>query len=718
MFDTKSKFDYEVEAFEEAFWDKKELRIAIYGTGRMTATLLKNLKTFRIAGLLDRDSSLIGKEMYGFRILSKEEAEKNADIIIINTSETYWRTIYKRIQNWRVPVYFRNGARASKEFLHESKDNLYWQKSSVELEKKMEQYDVISFDIFDTLIMRKVYLSTDIFNIVERILWKELGKGFSFVESRKKAASVCDNATLDEIYAEISKMWNWDCEFTKKVKQCEIDVEKQLIVPRKEMVKLYDTIKKEKEVFFISDMYFPRQILREMLLQCGIRIAEDRIIVSCDHKKSKEEGLLWQYYADTIVKGRKALHIGDNRKTDGEIPKRYGIDSYVIRSAAWLLQESSIANITSDVNTLYSSIVVGMINAKLLNCPFALQKTCGMIYFEEEREAGFCLLGSMMYIFCNWLFRQTKENHVRKLAFFSREGYLLTKLFKIYCELAGAEKIPEIVYMEISRRAILATAIYDEKDILKIAEFPYTGSKKEFLNDRFGVLKEDAKLWGEDCTEINGSKQNLQEVLKQYKADILSEADRERKNYLAYIQSMGVTSDFAIVDSQLYGTTQYYLGRLLGEKLKGYYFCVCKDKTNKYLEQNIMEGCFPGKRGLDGRDSSIYKNAAFIEAFFTSPEGMLEYIEDDGRKRYAEKKKNQLDFDIRLDMLDGIQEFMKEIIFFCRKYSIEIAQEDIYFTDNMFGIFMNNGFIPTDRMKKGFYYDNGIVNRKEMPIWE
>lgn len=718
MSDAKTKFDYEVEAFETAFGDKKELRIAIYGTGRMTATLLERIKGFCIIGLLDRDSSMVGKEMYGTRILSREEAEKNADIIVINTSEAYWGTIYKRIQDWEIPVYFRNGVRASQEFLHESEDNPYWQKNSTELEEKMEQYEVISFDIFDTLIMRKVYLPTDIFNIVERRLQSELGEDFSFVEIRKKAASICDNATIDEIYSEIEKIQNWDCELTKKVKQCEIDIEKQFIVPRRDMVRLYNSIKNTKEVYFISDMYLPKQILEEILLQCGIRIAKEKIIVSCDYKKAKEGGLLWKYYADTIVKGRKALHIGDNRKTDSELPERYGIDSYIIWSAAQMLQESSIRDIIADVNTLYSSLVVGMISVKLLNSPFALQKTYGKIYFNDECEAGFCLLGCLMYVFCNWLIQRTKNSRVGKLAFFSREGYLLTQIFKYYCEISEEKDTPKIEYMEISRRVVLTASICDEEDMLKVAEFPYIGNMKNFLKDRFGIWKEDLKPCEQFVVETGGNKQQLQEILKQIKSDILLEADREKKNYLAYLDSIGLISGFAIVDSQLHGTTQYYLGKMLGEKLKGYYFCVCKDKTNRYLERNNMEGCFPGKMDLDGKDSNIYKNATFIEAFFTSPEGMLECVEDDGSKRYAEKKQNQLNFNIRFEMLKGIQDFLKEIIFLCKEYGVAVTSEDRYFTDNMLGVFMNSGFEPTEKMKDSFFYDNGILGNKEVPIWE
>lgn len=719
MSDTKLKFDYEIEDFEAAFKDKKELKIVIYGIGRMTATLLERLKGFRIIGLLDRDSSMIGKEIYGLRVMSREETEKNADIIVINTSEAYWGTIYKRIQNWEIPVYFRNGVRASKEFLHESEDNPYWQKNSAELEKKMEQYEVISFDIFDTLIMRKVYLPTDIFHIVERKLRSELGENFTFFEIRKKTASVCDNATIDEIYDEIEKTQNWDCELTKKVKQCEIDVEKQFIVPRKDVIMLYNAIKDSKEVYFISDMYLTKNILAGILEKCGIIIPEDKIIVSCDYKRSKEDGSLWEYYAENLIGGRKALHIGDNEKTDGELPNRYGIDSYTIWSAEKMLQASSIANIVPDISKLYSSIYVGMLETKLLNSPFALHETKGKISFENELAAGYCLLGGLAFVFFRWLLKKAKEDRVKQLVFFAREGYFLTELFKDYCWLAGEKEVPQVTYLEISRRAVMVAAIQDLKDVYEVAEyFPYTGNLKDFLKDRFGVIIDDRRLEEIDYKYAKENKPILQEVLKKYEKEILSEASRERHNYLTYLEKMKISTDFAVIDSQLYGAAQYYLGKLLGKNLKGYYFCACLDKANRYLVRNIMEGCFPAQKGLDGRDANIFKNTVFIEAFFTAPNGMLEYIDDAGEKKYSEKKQNQINFDVRFEMSEGIREYMKDIIDLCQKYQIDLESEDIFFTDKIFGVFLNNGFEATAKMKKSFFYDNGILGKKEVPIWE
>jgi len=714
--DTKTKFDYEIEAFELAFKDRKNLKIAIYGTGRMTATLLTYLNDFHIIGLLDRDATIIGKEMYGVRILSQQEAEENADIIIINTSETYWNTIYQRIHDWKIPIYFRNGKRASETLISENKDNLYWKKNYVELSGLVQKYDVVSFDIFDTLLMRKIYLPMDIFLIIENKIQTEFGKKIFFVQARKNAASRLNNGTIDEIYTEIQKAENWDDEFTERVKQYEIEVEKQFLTPRRDVVRLYNEIKITKEVFFVSDMYFTRDILKELLGQCRISISIDHIIVSCDYKKSKEDGTLWKYYADNIVKGKKALHIGDNEKADGEMVNRYGIDSYIVWSANKILEGSSIGNVTSYINSTFSSILIATFGSKLFNSPFALQKTHGRIYFTNEKEAGYYLLGSVMYIFCEWLFNEIKKNQVKKCAFFAREGYLLTRIFKIYCQLKQQSHAPEIIYMETSRRAVLTAAIRDKKDINEVAEFPYIGSVESFLYDRFGVSIENETLQQRAYADVD--KYELENILERYEKEILSEARREKNNYMKYLESLGLSSDFVIIDSQLYGTTQYYLGKMLDRRLSGYYFCACLDETNKYLDQNLMNGCFPGKKELDGRQSSIYKNAAFIEAFFTAPNGMLECIEDDGGRRYAENKQNQLNFDVRLDMLAGIQEFLEEMIEIYDQYQIDIKEEDIYFVDKLFGLLMNNGFEPTVRMKNSFYYDNGILDHKEMPIWE
>ena len=57
----KSKYEIEIENFRKIFDDKKNMRIAIYGIGRRTATLLPGITDYNITGLLDRDENNVGK---------------------------------------------------------------------------------------------------------------------------------------------------------------------------------------------------------------------------------------------------------------------------------------------------------------------------------------------------------------------------------------------------------------------------------------------------------------------------------------------------------------------------------------------------------------------------------------------------------------------------------------------------------------------------------
>lgn len=714
----KSKFDYEIEAFVEAFQDKKDKRIAIYGTGRMTATLLSKLTEFQIVGLLDRDEELIGKELYGKEIISKERAEDIADIIVINTAETYWNTIYSRIRTWKLPIYFRNGRLAVQEENENMEDDPYWNKSYEELRRVITEYEVISFDIFDTLIMRKFFLPVDIFRLIEKKVQNCYGEQYKFVELRKRASGMLDNPTLDEIYSKMKELSGWDEQIINDIKQCEWETDVQLIVARKDMLELCKEIIKEKEIYFVSDMYYSAEQLCQILARIGLKIDEKRILVSCEYKKSKEEGTLWQYYQEKIVLSRKVLHIGDNEKADYIIPQSYGINTYFVRNANEIMKHSSLKEVIPEVNSLYSSLILGLIQVRLCNSPFSLNETKGKICFETEEDTGYCLLGGLCYSFLFWLMKNARKDGVEKIAFFAREGYLLIEQYHYMKSLLKTINLPDAVYLEISRRAIINASVEKKQDVYEVATFPYTGSFKEFLHDRFRVDTEDVKVEKVSAMELQRDKETLERMLSKYSDTIFEKTQEERGNYLKYLSEIGLEKNIGIVDSLLYGNTQYYLGKLLKEKLQGYYFCACLDENNKCFQHQHMKGCFQKKEDITGKDTKVWKNSNFIEAFFTSPKGMLVYMDSDGKGHYAELMSNQRNFEVRLQMEKGILAFIKDVIDIQEGINFEEMCQDTSFADYLFGSFMECGFEPSGKMKKSFFYDNGILNHKEAPIWE
>lgn len=154
-----SKYEVEIKRFRHAFANLKDKRIAIYGIGRRSATLLPGIIDYNIVGLLDRDENSIGNELCGIKIIPLKTIEKVADIIIINSDPSNYEIIYRRIKDViSVPIYYADGRKAYIE--NENTDyekNEYWKCSYEQLKKKIDDVDIVSFDIFDTIIMRKYY---------------------------------------------------------------------------------------------------------------------------------------------------------------------------------------------------------------------------------------------------------------------------------------------------------------------------------------------------------------------------------------------------------------------------------------------------------------------------------------------------------------------------------------------------------------------------------
>lgn len=714
----KSKFDYEIDEFKKAFHDFREKKIVLYGTGRITATLVSKVKDFNIIGLCDRDLGLVGSSIYEKPVIDQKTAEVQGDILIINTAEIYWDTIYERIQDWNIPIYYRNGKRAVRKGKQAYSDNPYWNSNYKGLKEKLKNFDLISFDIFDTLLTRKVTSPIDVFRLVERRLINQFGEKIDFVSLRNQSAAMLDCPTIDEIYKKFQELSGWNKEKCLFAKKSEIEIDTSLIIGREEILTLINETVKEKTVYVISDMYYTKPILYKILRKTGVDISEENIIISCEVKREKMDGSLWKWYRENIVKqGIKAFHIGDDIRGDYEMPRHYGIESYYIMSPLTMLKNSSVKEIEPQIISLQSSIAVGMIIAGLFNSPFYLNHTRGKVYFQREADAGKFLFGNIIYNFLFWLIKMAGEDKAEQLVFFGRDGYLLEKAYQFIDSLIEKE-IPEIKYLEISRRAIWG-ASFKEPGVLKdILQFPYNGNGQDFLKDRFGVEIDNPSLKEIEVSMIQQDSAKMQKIFSPYKEKIELCLNKERQNYLKYIERQNLKSQMAIVDLMVYGSTQYYLEKLLKKRINGYYFCVCRDSKNQYLSDGYRKSCFQKEDDIQGKDNSLWKNALFIEAFFTSPEGMVICIDDEGKPKYADKMSNQKYFDVRLKMMEGVFEFLREIIHIQKMTQGEDFLLDEMFAEKLFSCSMVDGFEPLESMKNSFFYDNGIVNHNEVPIWE
>ena len=226
----KSKYDIEIENF-------------------------RKIKDYNVVGLLDRNKSNIGQELCDIKVIAIDNIEDKADIIIINSDPSNYEIIFKRISNMvSIPVYYSDGRLAR---IDENdmayQDNSYWSSSYNDLKRRIDNAQIVSFDIFDTLIMRKIFSPEDVFRLLGSRT-KELNINTDIGAVRAKISAKCDScASIDDIYMAIKEETDLSDEVIEDIKTIERDIDEQLCVVRNDIAKLYEyCIESGKEVICIT----------------------------------------------------------------------------------------------------------------------------------------------------------------------------------------------------------------------------------------------------------------------------------------------------------------------------------------------------------------------------------------------------------------------------------------------------------------------------------
>ena len=197
----------------------------------------------------------------------------------------------------------------------------------------LKHYDTVSFDIFDTLIEREVCRPSDIFRIAGR---EVLGAGEEDTFCRKRiiaeeiAREGRENheVVLDNIYEELLGEYGSKCSI---LKEAEVDLEVRLCHKKKANFPFYKTCNaKGKQIFLVSDMYLPSEIIRNMLNKCGID-QYNALYVSGEYGRNKISGELFQVLLrDNHIDCSRMVHIGDSIKADVMGAHKAGIKAVLV----------------------------------------------------------------------------------------------------------------------------------------------------------------------------------------------------------------------------------------------------------------------------------------------------------------------------------------------------------------------------------------------------
>lgn len=635
-----NKIEYQKKIMKKIFNFALDKKIIVYGTGKNASFLIDSLKDCKIIGMLDAHK--VEGTVDNIPIITWDDIGCNdVDILIIAARDDVQREIFHRIKHYAYIKNFKIYNMYGHEFTdvrypsdYEYKEICGLNKTYEELIEQIQLHKYISFDLYDTLIMRKYLEPSDIFDFVAARVKK---KGI-FIENYKKNRQTAELEANGEdiytIYSILSSKLGLSEEEKNIVIQEEIACEKECIIVRQRMLDAYNYAKQHgKIVSIISNMYMPKDIIVDILNSVGI-INYDFLYISCDKGYYKSDGLFQMYINDNEINAEECLHIGDNDYEDGIFAKKLGINTFLIKSSINMLRMSKLSKIMNMADGVKNRFLIGNIISELFNDPFILSNNSGYIPISSMDIfiKGFIAPIAISYIDSLVKYIEQTNSTIDGVIFPSRDGYLFKKLYFWYLENMVGD-LPKAFYLITSRKISSITSIYNESDMHDI---------ETRLDDKGELENFWINIMGFKSLDID---------------DIVYEAEKKRENYVRYMKSVGISiyGKYLFCDLISRGTTQIALKRIFKSEFKGYYMC---DLPESYeLGDDVTAMC------NETQKNNISWYTDFLEFFFTAPYPSADSITQDGKITYKRENRTIAD----LDLLKRNQKIIQETFekFFC-----------------------------------------------------
>ena len=532
---------------------------------------------------------------------------------------------------------------------------------------------IVTFDIFDTLLMRLVAEPYHVNEIIQLKVEDLLGKNFDFPTLRVKAEEIArqkksGDVTLDDIYKSFGELTKLDYDTCQKIRELEVSTEVKLILPRTEVVAWFKELRDDynKEIWLVSDMYMQTPDLKRLLEKCGVE-GYDKLLISCETGLRKDTAAIWEHFIKSGLNADgKLIHLGDNETSDIQLPGDRGFAAYHLMSAFNLFTLTPFGKMLAErldrKKSLYAGIFFGVLLAKKFQSPFALNEEMtekpGKIVLQNFRDFGYWFFGTPLLTFILWLIQNSRADGIKRILFLARDGYFLQPLYKFVCELLHVEPLPSD-YFYASRRAVTVAGIKKLEHAEDIVKLRFEGTLKQFFKIRFDIEA------GDD-TEIflpDKSSELVNDEIKKHGKEILARVAVEQKNYEKYISNLGGSLDnVGVVDMGYSGTIQYHLQRLTKKIFTGYYFATSMNNLFGEEASKRMRGCFTENDNYGTTNSAVYKYQLLFESILTAPDAQLKFFDAEGKPIFGEPEAGQIHIKDIAEIHEGIKDFCRDVL--------------------------------------------------------
>lgn len=335
--------------------------------------------------------------------------------------------------------------------------------------EKVVGKEIVSFDLFDTLLIRRIhdpdlvklpvarYISALAAKNGKKLNWQYVQDLRDSIEQNHRAETgrkfddheACYPKFMQELLQELFQD-SYEDKILEVVTEYELRMENSMLVPRKALVDwLCELADAGKRIFVLSDMYLPADHLVKLIDYGGFLDKVEGVVSSADSYLAKASGNGYRLVAEKYnLRPDLWLHIGDNPISDGLQAVGFGIDALIVHDPKEDWRKSIVKRYYnySDGKPFWRGRVLQQLIAP---------------HEDENREQsplyieGYNFIGPLIGVFLQKIAALCKKNEITKIFFLSREGWTFKRYWERAMPLLHPEGgLPEIEYLYVSRMAL------------------------------------------------------------------------------------------------------------------------------------------------------------------------------------------------------------------------------------------------------------------------
>lgn len=310
--------------------------------------------------------------------------------------------------------------------------------SPEQLAARLAAYDVVTFDVFDTLLLRPLARPEDAFYLLgARLGYPDFRRLRIQAEEearrRKELAAGSREVTLEEIWAVLAPETGLSPE---EGMAAERKLESDLCRANPYFLPVVAALRRQgKTLAVLSDMYLEEETVAALLDRCGFGTFA-ACLVSGERGCSKSGGGLYRLARKLLGPGRACAHVGDDPWADQRQTEAAGWAAFPYRN----VHRAGAPYRAEDMSPIVGSLYRGLVNTRLHN---------GTELHSWAWEYGYVYGGLFAVGYCRFVEGLRRELGADRLLFLSRDGAVL---LRVYQRLYPAER-ERAVYARWSRLA-------------------------------------------------------------------------------------------------------------------------------------------------------------------------------------------------------------------------------------------------------------------------